>query len=404
MVRPSTRHPRIGASTALRRFIASDVRVGLLLAISWQLLMTIVGLCIALQGGDTSITSAFTSHMNHWDAGWYHHIITYNYGPTGSPAAPAFYPLFPSLVALTSFVSFGLLSHEWAALLVNTLALWAALVALLRILRHFHTGRGAQVTGIALFLCLPSAFFMHVFYGEAVFVAIGFWAYLSALQRRWWRVGILLAVLSAARLPALLFVILCAIEYLRAYSWNLTRAWNKQALWIALTPVGFLVYGGYLALIRHDFLAMFHAYAATNDWTYQVFSPNIFATLTSEVSVVVHAGLQGSLTYEVFVNHALPLGTLALLVAASIYCLRLPNRIGWPLGIFGLASSLMFTLNSNLVSVHRYILPCVVIYVAAAGWYRAHAARRVLLACALVACLLVQFFLYAKFLHDVFAG
>lgn len=409
MVRSGTQHPSVAAHSAwhthaaLRRVISSDFGIGLIIALSWQIIMTVIGVYFAMRSGSPSVSDAFVSHMNHWDAGWYRHVLAYAYGPQGSPAAPAFYPLFPVLVGLVSFLSFGLIDHVVAGLLVNTAALWLALVALLRILRNFTSSRSAITLGVALFLCFPAAFFMHVFYGEAVFVAVGLWAYTFALQRRWWAVGALLAALSAARLPAVLFMALCLLEYLRAYDWKIKKAFNPHVLWFLLAPLGFLVYGTYLTVVRHDFFAMFHAYTATNDWTYQVFSPNIFATIGDAFSTVIGAVISHQFTYDIFVNQLVPLVALATLIVSSIYCLRLPKSRGVPLGIVGLLATVMFTLNSNVVSVHRYILPCVVIYAAAATWRRA-SWQGITLWCMAAACLALQLYLYMKFIGNMFAG
>src|SRR5690606_32700962 len=105
-------------------------------------------------------------------------------------------------------------------------ALGFGIVALMRIVAHFKASRHQQFIAVAAFLCFPSAFFLHTFYTEALFIALAFWAYLFALQRKWWAMGILLAVLTASRLPSVLFVALCGLEYLRSYSWNIRQAFN----------------------------------------------------------------------------------------------------------------------------------------------------------------------------------
>ena len=375
----------------------------LLIAIGWQLLLTVVGVMISLKSGSLPPSDALTVHMNHWDAGWYLHVIAFAYGPEGSPATPAFYPLFPLLVSLLSYISFGLLNSLAAGLVINTVALWLALVALYRIVSSFTTSRDASAVAAALFLAFPSAFFMHAFYGEAVFTVLGFWAYSFALQKRWRAMGLVLAVLTAARLPALLFVGLCALEYLRAYNWNLRQALNPKMLWFLIAPLGIVLYSMYLAIVRHDFLAMFHAYTATNDWTSQVLSPNILATIGHAALSVATAVMQHQLTYDVFINKFLPLTAIAALLTCAIYCLvRLRSR-GVPLFLFGVSAIVLFTLNSNVVSVHRYVLPCIVIYIAAALFYQ-RGWRAIVLWLAVAGCLALQLYLYVKFLNDIFAG
>lgn len=380
----------------LRSFFRSDYGISLVIALSWQGVFTAVG---AVLGGGSNILS----HTVHWDAGWYLHIISSAYGSDGSPAAPVFYPLFPLLVGSLSFVTFGLIGNVPAALIINTAALWLALVALLRILQHFFVSRNARMAAMMLFLTFPSAFFMHAFYGEAVFIAIGFWAYLFALRQKWWAACILLAILTASRLPSLLFVALCGLEYLRAHDWSIKQAFTRNLAWFLLTPLGFLAYGTYLHFVRGDFLAMFHAYHATEDWTYQVFSPNIFLTLAGTVKSIGDALLSHQFTYEIFVNQLLPLLAVAGLAASSIYCIIRLRSKGIPLTVFGFLAIIMFTLNSNVVSVHRYVLPCIVLYVALALWWRP-GKRQFIAYTFIFISLVLQLYLYVKFISGAFAG
>lgn len=389
--------------TQLMKFFKTDIGISLIVAVGWQLIMTVIGVIITVSLTSVPANEAVLGHTMHWDANWYQHIILTAYGSEANPASPAFYPLFPLLAGGLSWLTFGLIGPAAAGLLINTAALWLALLALLRILKHFSVNKSGQTIGLALFLAFPSAFFMHVFYSEAVFIAIGFWAYLFALQRRWWATGLLLAILTAARLPSLLFVALCGLEFLRAYKWNIKKALNLQALWFLLAPVGLLLYGLYLFIVRGDFLAMFHAYSLTNDWSYQVFSLNIIGTIGDTITSILNKLTGGEFFYIDFTNQLLPLLTLALLITCSIYVLIRLKKDGMPLGVFGILAAVLFTLNSNVVSVHRYILPCIVIFVAITlfvkkGW------RAIVLWLSIAGCTAIQLYLYTKFIIDAFAG
>lgn len=214
--------------------------------------------------------------------------------------------------------------------------------------------------------------------------------------------GILLALLTASRLPSLLFVVLCGFEFFRAYNWNIKKLLNVNILWFLLAPLGLFAYATYLYIARGDFLAMFHAYSATNDWTYQKFNPNIFATLYETAVKTIQSGLTLHPTYEIFINYALPLASIILITASSIYIWR-TTKYGKPLALFGLFSIILFTLNSNVVSVHRYALACFPIFIAVGLL----AKNKKLLPLIITLCILsigVQVFIYGKFIHDIFAG
>jgi hypothetical protein len=327
----------------------------------WQALMTFLG---AIGGRDPS---GILDHMMQWDAHWYVNIIKEHY--VIDPASPAFYPLFPIVIGGLSSATFHCIPYSFLGLFVNTVALGFAVRALLMISREFGIQK-CRYVAVALFLTAPAAIFMHLFYTEAIFIALGFSAYAFALRGRWLPMAVALALLTAARLPALLFVGLCGLEYLRAYNWNIKEAVNRNLAYFLLAPTGFLLYGLYLLAVRGDCFAMFNAYKSTKAWDYLSFKPNFFFTIFCAARETVRATVGGRpWNKDITVNYAIPLVCLALLFGCSIYLLHTYRGKGVPLGVFGLCSLVFFTVNNSLLAVHRYSLPCLTIYVALALIY-----------------------------------
>jgi len=333
----------------------SDIGISFIIAFTWQAIITVIGTLL------TPDSPSVLSHMTRWDGGWYLTIINDQYKTV--PASPAFYPLFPFLVSLLSAITFDIVAYPVIALVLNTFCLGMGLAALLSISRHFIPS-GSRLVILFFFLAAPSAFFMHLFYGEALFVAIGFWAYAAALRQRWLLMGALLGLLTAARLPSLLFIGLCGLEYMRANQWDIKQIISPRLAYFLLAPVGFICYGIYLLYVRSNFLAMFSAYEETSDWVYQSFNPDIISTIGRGFYQTSRAILgKREFDHDIIVNHAIPLLCITLLFASSIYLLVRVRGKGIPLGIFGLVSIVFFTINNNLVSVHRYTLPCLTIYI-----------------------------------------
>lgn len=340
----------------LKTFLKSDISIAFITAIIWQAALTIAGILLS---ADTSSTLGY---MLRWDAGWYQLIITDHYATNAASAA--FYPFFPLAIASLTELTFHLYSPQLLALILNTVCLGFGLTALLKIAKYFVSSNYRYLS-ILFFLAAPAAFFMNIFYGEALFIAIAFWSYLFALQRRWLLVGLLLAALTATRLPSLLFVGLCGLEFLRAYDWNIKKIFNTNILYFLLAPAGFISYGTYLWQTRGDFFAMFNAYSSTTDWAYHVFNLNIFQTIGRATYRTIRA-VAGKREFDndILINHAIPLVCIALIFVSSIYLIIKLKGKGVPLGVFGLVSIVMFTINNNLISVHRYTLPCLTIYIA----------------------------------------
>ncbi|AHH98460.1 hypothetical protein [Kutzneria albida] len=351
-----------------RGLLHSDAVRVLLLVLAWQAVLTIAGALIQSALSKHAMPSVVT-HTGNWDGGWFQRVLNGEYAT--NKAAPAFYPLFPFAVLLVQWASFGALPTLWAGLLVNTAATWLGVLALLGIGRHLLGGRLAPWLLVALYLAAPPAFFLHEFYSEAIFIALAFWAYLFALRRQWVYMGLCLIPLTAARITAILFVGLCFLEFWRSRDWKVRGLLSWQVLWFPASALGWLGYATWLSIVAGDPLAMAKAYRATNEWAYHVFEPNILLTLVRQ-SHQAWRLLSGQAAWGQYdlPNTILPLVGLALLVLASCYLVRALRGPGLPLALFGAASLVMFTLNSNLVSVYRYLLPCLGLYLAVAVFVR----------------------------------
>lgn len=384
---------------SIRNFFKTDFGIALLITVIWKATMLLIGYLIdsSIHGGATSIIS----HTAGWDSGWYMTVIRDHY--LTSAASAAFFPLFPLLVSAVHLVSFNTINILVSGQIVNTISVWFVVAALMTLGRNFFEGKN-RFWLVALVLCAPAAFFMHVFYSEALFMAIGFWAYIFALRRNWLIMGVLLAIITSARLPSILIIGLCGLEFMRVYDWNMKKIFNKNIFYFLLTPIGFITYGLYLFKTRGDFWAMFHAYQATTDWLYHVFDVNIIKTILKVVYQILRAclGLR-PFDNDLLINHIIPIISLFILGVSSLYLLIKQKGKSIPLGVFGLASIVMFTINSNVVSAHRYILPCLTIYIAlmyaTKGKY-----QQTILAGLCLAGIITQLFLFDLFISNIFAG
>jgi hypothetical protein len=149
---------------------------------------------------------------------------------------------------------------------------------------------------------------------------------------------------------------------------------------------------------------MFHAYSATTDWSYQIFDINFIKTILKAAYQILRAflGLR-PFDNDIILNHVLPLGSILILAIGSIYLIVKQKGKYIPLGIYGLASIIMFTLNSNVVSVHRYILPVLTIYIAIALTVKGKYQQTILI-CICLAGIAIQLLLLHLFISKIFVG
>ena len=385
----------------------SDLGKSLLIAISWQLIITICSLIIvAVLAPHVTPTAPFSpptgyllDYTTHWDGVWYLGIMNGSYlEPLNS--SPVFYPLFPTIVWGLGQITFGLLDPTIIALLFNTICLTVAIFCLKKISEKVIPKVNSWIAP-ALFLLTPAAIFINLFYVEALLCALGFLAYYLALKRMWLLCCIVLAFATSAKLAGLLFAGLCALEFISAHEWKIKKIFSDpKILLFALAPVGFISYSIYLHFVHGDALAMFHDIAP---WEYNRLNLNFIHTLYVSFRHTVNGVFfGGGFDYITFVSFLLPMVAIGLTIAASIYSfIKLKNI---PLGIFGLVAVVLFTLNDNIVSVHRYLLPVFVIYLALAHLFTSSKRLQPLLVVVLYLSILIQMLVLTLFVVNIFAG
>lgn len=396
----STRLRRPFTRSRRRTIPWNDWTKALTAVVAWHVVLSVIA--YLFQGSqhlnyayppDISPDPTPLSHMYRFDGLYYVDIVANGYDLRNKPWLAAFYPMFPMATWVVHKITFAQLGILGAGLVVNVLASWPAVVALLRITRHFVADKALHWLAPALLLSAPSAYFLHVMYSEALFCAIAFWAYLFALRRQWVPMGLLLMPLTASRITAALFVGLCLLEFLRSRDWR--RVWSWHLLWF---PAAFTGLGGYWLFLWRTAGNPFANFAGHRMWPYQVFDPNIFATWGREIAAATRAVRYGPIHAVHLVDHVLPLIALTVVLAVSVYVVVELRGEGVPLAVFGLAAVVMLSLNSNLVSVHRYVLPLVVVYVGLTVLFDRRRAARPVVYGLLFTHTLVFGFLYAMFI------
>ncbi len=147
-------------------------------------------------------TATFFSVWNHWDATRYLAIAQYGYQ---TPNDLAFFPLFPVLIALFSY-----LLGNWSYLLVGTLLSNGALLAALFILYQLAVeSLGEQVARrTLLYICIfPTALFFFAAYNESLFLVLTAGTFLAFRRQKWWLAGLLGLFAALTRSSGILLVV-----------------------------------------------------------------------------------------------------------------------------------------------------------------------------------------------------
>jgi hypothetical protein len=165
----------------------------------------------------------------------------------------AFFPFFPLLIRLASYLTGGKVLIAGAAVSVlagaaSALGVW--LVAA-RVRDRYVADRA-----VMLYCLFPGAMTFGLLYSEPLAVALGAAALLAVLSRRWLLAGIIGAVSTAERPTMIVLVAVYGVAAVQAI-WT-RREW-RALIAPALTPLGMLAFFAYLGRRYHDYAFWFRA-------------------------------------------------------------------------------------------------------------------------------------------------
>jgi Gpi18-like mannosyltransferase len=234
--------------------------IGLTWAVKLGLLVVGAVAYVVIQNGRIQDPGDLLQIWSRWDAPHYLDLVVFGYratdagdlfGPHGYrsvypgdlPLYIVFYPLFPWLVTVVNaLINDPLVS----AFVVTTIASMFVAPLLFRLVRQDEEA-GVAMRAAWFLLIFPTAYFLHIGYTEALFMALVLGSFLAARTERWWLAGALGALAAMARVNGLVLLPALAAE---AYSQWASRPPGERRLrreWVAIGLVG-VGFGVYLVL------------------------------------------------------------------------------------------------------------------------------------------------------------
>jgi hypothetical protein len=202
------------------------------------------------------------SRWREFDAIDYTNIALYGYN---SLYRSAFFPLYPSYIALVNFLFLGR-QPVLAALIVNNVgALIGSIGLAFLAVRESNRYDVAGWTLLAFF-AYPLAFFLAAPYSEGLFLASFAWCLWATRERIWWLAALLSFTAALTRLTGIVLVIPMLIEYLRTLEWgqrlrlqDVPRRVLTGVLLLIAVPLGIGLFMLYLGKTIGDPLGFYHA-------------------------------------------------------------------------------------------------------------------------------------------------
>ena len=325
----------------------------LVIFIAWQGISTILHL-ITLSFSNMSSRADkwhafpdndFLDSFFRWDSGWYRTIIETGYSyQAGEQSNVAFFPLYPSLVAL--------ITHTFhcnlfiVGLLLSNACLLAALFFVYKI-SLLYLSREIANKVLILLLIFPVSFFYSTLYTESLYLLTISASFYFFIKEKYFLSGVWGGLASLTKVTGCLLLAAYGLELLIKYFQQREKP-KKRSLYLLLIPCGLLGYMLFLQLRFGDPIAFIRV---QSEWqrTDKIF-PVI--TLLKNFKSTNFAFPRDHLNAFSFLNALF--GTLFL----AISCFGLKAKKFCPsLFIFVLLSLLLPLSTGSTTSILRYSLP-----------------------------------------------
>ena len=180
-----------------------------------------------------------------WDSFWYLDIAQNGYSLGDNPWGLyniVFFPLYPLLIKITSFVTAG--NFVLSGWILSIVFLLLALFYFFRLVREFHPEINPYLPIIFL-LIFPTAFFLNAVYTESLFLFLSLAAFYYGLKKKFVAAGVFGLFASLTRVTGILLFVPLIWEYFKNYNFKLKSVFNLKILPIFLIPLatfGFFLY------------------------------------------------------------------------------------------------------------------------------------------------------------------
>ncbi|HEX2221387.1 MAG TPA: hypothetical protein VHK06_02575 [Candidatus Limnocylindria bacterium] len=358
--------PALSARLSAAARVHDAQSVGLTLIVKLAI-FSLGGVAATMAGAALVEPRDLLTPWNRWDAPHYLDIAVFGYravdpGDLFEPGYQqvypgdldlyiVFYPLFPALVALANTVLDDPLVSAFAVTGLASLFVGPLLYRVVAI----EYGPGIGLAAVWFCLIFPTAYFLHLGYTEALFLALALGCLLAARVDRWWLAGGLGALAALTRVNGLVLIPTLAVE-----AWLAWRALEPgerrvRVAWVgavALVVLGFVAYLGLNHVVYGDAFAF--ARIQREHWFKSPVPP--WEAIANSLRWVESLRPEDAVMY---VGVELAFVALGLLAVAAAVAVRM--RASWVVWAGG--NWLLMVSTSLVLSVPRYLLVVFPIYV-----------------------------------------
>jgi len=175
-----------------------------------------------------------------WDSFWILDIVQKGYYLRGENeiANVVFFPLYPVLVKVTSFIIYDNIFAGW---LVSIFSLLLAMIFLVKLIKEFYS-KINSVEVLIFLLLAPTAYFFNTFYTESLFLFLSIATIYFAKRKKIWLVAVFGFLAALTRITGILLFISVFWYILEENKFNFKKIITLKNLYIFVIPLGTLLF------------------------------------------------------------------------------------------------------------------------------------------------------------------
>lgn len=281
----------------------------------------------------------FWASWAQWDGGHYFNISQLGYF---NPNEYAFFPIYPLLVKLSSFLFFG--NALIAGLFISNISFLAFLYVFYKLVKNKFNNEVALISLITV-ITFPTAYFGVAMYSEGLFLFLAASTFLMLEKKNFFLASIFASLASLTRFAGIFLVIPVAWYYIESIHFNIKKI-NLNLLAVPVSMLGFVGYCTYLWLKFNDPLYFF---TVQSTWHRSLTNP--ITTIYSYVTT--------NITTKPFNDYLDIIATISFLIITIIRFRRI--HPSWSL--YSLLVIIVPVSSGTLTSMPRYVLSAVPTFV-----------------------------------------